>query len=184
MGMFCIFLFIVSAALAGERARPTLELHAGQPWESTHISVGCCPMLMGDVLRTAAAKGLLHRSKAFAAAGNYDASISILSVAISLVPQDGTIYIERGQMYRAVYEWDRALDDFNRAIDLDSSFADAYFQRGLLYYSILQTGVETRDEALADFERYLTLTPDGQYVEQAAAYIDEINISLEVLREP
>lgn len=92
-------------------------------------------------------------------------------------------YTLRGQYYLNQYEWDLALADFDTAIEFDADYAPAYFQRGVLYYSILQTGVSTRDEALADFERYLALAPEGEYAEQAAAYIAQIEAAIEALEE-
>ncbi|MBZ0282119.1 MAG: tetratricopeptide repeat protein [Anaerolineae bacterium] len=85
-----------------------------------------------------------------------------------------SLYDLRGQMYRALYEWDSALADFNAALELDPAYAEAYYQRGLLYASILQTGVEFYDEALADFQHYLELAPEGEHAAEAAQYITDL----------
>lgn len=184
MDIVCGFLFVLTAVLAVEKEWSAPVGSVAQAWATDQSNTRSCTGDLGETLTIMAVEVLHFRSARSASVSNYEAAINDLSLAIRLDPHNAALHVERGAMYRALYEWDRALDDFNRAIDLDSSFADAYFQRGLLYYSILQTGVETHDEALADFERYLTLTPDGKYIEQAAAHIDEIDISLEVLREP
>jgi tetratricopeptide (TPR) repeat protein len=84
-------------------------------------------------------------------------------------------------MYLALYEWDSALTDYNTAIELDPAYADAYYERGVLYYSILQTGVELRTDALADFWHYLDLAPDGDKAADAARYVEQIETELEAL---
>lgn len=93
------------------------------------------------------------------------------------------LYILRGQMYLNLYEWDKSLNDFNTAIELAPDYADAYFQRGVLYYSILQTGQELREEALADFRHYLELAPDGEHADQARDYAAKIDAELAALDE-
>lgn len=92
-------------------------------------------------------------------------------------------YIQRGQMHLNLYEWDKSLADYNTAIELAPEYADAYFQRGVLYYSILQTGQALRGAALADFQTYLKLAPDGPYAAQAGEYIGKIEAELAALNE-
>lgn len=86
------------------------------------------------------------------------------------------LYTIRGEIIFLIYEWDRVLENFNQAIELDPNYAPAYFQRGVLYYTMSQ-----RENALADFEHYLELAPDGLYAEEAAQYIESIQIELESL---
>ncbi len=112
--------------------------------------------------------------------GDYTTAIDHLSRMIELSPVS-SLYSQRGQMYRAIYEWDNALADFNTALKLTPDYVEAYYQRGLLYYSILQTGTETRPEALADFQRYLKLAPEGPFAEQAARYAESIQTELDAL---
>jgi tetratricopeptide (TPR) repeat protein len=121
----------------------------------------------------------------YALAEHYDDAIANLTTAIELpldnIPDPPNLYILRGQMYLALYEWDSALADYNTAIELDPEYADAYYERGVLFYSILQTGVELRTDALADFQRYLELAPDGEKAADAARYVEQIQTELEAL---
>lgn len=96
-------------------------------------------------------------------------------------PRLAELHTVRGQIYLNLYEWDKSLEDFNTAIELAPDYAEAYFQRGVLYYSILQTGQELREEALADFRHYLELAPDGPYAAQARDYADKIKAELAAL---
>jgi tetratricopeptide (TPR) repeat protein len=75
-----------------------------------------------------------------------------------------------------LYEWDRALADYNRALELDPDYADAYYYRGVLHYTLLE-----REQAIADFGRYLELAPDGLHAENAAQYITDLQTQLEAL---
>jgi len=128
--------------------------------------------------------GRVYRAQLYALEGRYDDAIADLTGAIEL-PSDDTpiLFILRGQMYLALYEWDSALADYNTAIELDPDYADAYYERGVLYYSILQTGVELRADALADFRHYLELAPDGDHAEDAARYVEQIEAELAALNE-
>lgn len=91
------------------------------------------------------------------------------------------LYTLRGQMWLLLYEWDRVLEDYNTAIDLAPAYPDAYFYRGVLYYSVLQAGLTWREDALADFEYYLELAPDGTLLDQAQDYADTIRRELDAL---
>jgi tetratricopeptide (TPR) repeat protein len=86
------------------------------------------------------------------------------------------LYTLRGQMYLYLYEWDQVLADYNTAIELDPAYADAYYYRAVLYY--------TRNElnlALADFQHYLDLAPDGDHAQQAAQSIADIQTQQQAL---
>lgn len=113
----------------------------------------------------------------------YDEAITEIDAAIELVPDDPALYLLRAQTYLLLYEWDKVLADCNKAVELDPTYAEAYYQRGLLYYSILQTGSSLYKEALADFEMYLDLAPNGEQAKQAAQYIAEIEALMRALGE-
>lgn len=120
----------------------------------------------------------------FAAQNQFDDAIVDLTTALTLSPDNPELYILRGQMYLALYEWDAGLNDYNRAIEIAPNDPDAYFYRGVLYYSILQTGVELRHEALADFQQYLEITPSGEHAAEAEEYATQIESELAALEAP
>ncbi|MEO1645494.1 MAG: hypothetical protein AAFR67_09930, partial [Chloroflexota bacterium] len=127
----------------------------------------------------------LMRSRAwlYALAFDYDSAIDDMDTAIEiaenidvmrlLLPE---LYTTRGEIIFLIYEWDRVEDNFNTAIELAPAYAPAYFQRGILFYTVAR-----REDAQADFETYLELAPDGIYAEQATSYIESIEIELEAL---
>lgn len=119
---------------------------------------------------------LTRRAQLFALGFEYDAAIADVDAAIALAPDDPALHVLRGQMVILLYEWDRVLENYNHALEIDPLFADAVYFRGVLYYSVL-----ARDEALADFERYIQLAPQGAHAIEAARYIDSIRAELDAL---
>jgi len=124
------------------------------------------------------ARAYAQRAQFHALVSNYSAAIADLDAALSRAPDSAALLTLRGQMRLALYEWDSALADFNAALRADRAYADAWFQRGLLHYSVLQTGQELRAAALADFRCYLELSPNGPYAAQASRYAALIEAEL------
>jgi tetratricopeptide (TPR) repeat protein len=132
---------------------------------------------------------LVQRSQLRALAFQYDKAISDLDLALqycldSIHVTDSycaRYYTLRGQTYLLLYEWDKVAADYNQAIELDPTYADAYFYRGVLYYSILQTGQAMYTDALADFQRYLELAPNGEHADEATRYVTDIQTQINAL---
>ncbi|MEM9951179.1 MAG: tetratricopeptide repeat protein [Chloroflexota bacterium] len=128
---------------------------------------------------------LAFRSQLYAIAFDYDSAIADIDEAIRIaeandfsVTELAELYTIHGEIIFLIYEWDRVEEDFNTAIELDPSYSPAYFQRGVLFYTMAR-----REDAQADFEQYLELEPDGIYAEQAQTYIESIETELEALGE-
>ncbi|MBE0690489.1 MAG: tetratricopeptide repeat protein [Anaerolineae bacterium] len=102
-----------------------------------------------------------------------------MDAAIEREPDDPGLYVERGKLILLIYEWDRALANFNQALELDPGFAEAYYQRGLLYASAPDGTDETRSLAIADFRRFLDLVPGDTRAQRAADYIQRLAAALE-----
>lgn len=111
---------------------------------------------------------LIAQSRQLAAESRIDDAIADMDSAIALAPDDPALYVERGQRIILLFEWDRALADYDRALELDPTYADAYFYRGVLYASVPEAG-NARAQAVADFEQYLTLAPNGSHADEAQA---------------
>lgn len=126
---------------------------------------------------------LEQRARLHALSSDYDTALDLMDAAIAADGDSAPLYTLRGQFALALYEWGRALADYNRALTLDADYAPAHYHRGILHYSILQTGL-LREAALADFERYLDLDPAGNYATQAAAYVQSIRAELAALDAP
>jgi tetratricopeptide (TPR) repeat protein len=141
--------------------------------------------LMGEVIKTSQTNHTTYnippvdaysrRAQLYALAEHYNDAITDLTTAIDQPSADTPdLYLLRGKMYLAQYEWDSALADYDKAIELDPDYADVYYERGVLYYSILHL----REEALADFQQYITLAPGGDHTDDAVRYADQIRDEL------
>jgi tetratricopeptide (TPR) repeat protein len=64
--------------------------------------------------------------------GKADESIAAFSKAIEANPK-AIYYFHRGRSYRQIQHYQEALTDLTTAIEMDSTFAGAYFQRGMTF---------------------------------------------------
>jgi tetratricopeptide (TPR) repeat protein len=119
---------------------------------------------------------LSKRAELHALAFNFDSAIADITEAIELDPQNAVYFKQRGDHIFLIYEWDRVLADYDQALALDPAYADAYFARGVLYYT-----QGPRPSALEDFERFVLLAPDDPRVPEAEEYIASIETELEAL---
>ncbi|MEE9399447.1 MAG: tetratricopeptide repeat protein [Dehalococcoidales bacterium] len=67
-------------------------------------------------------------------------------------------------------QWDLAIADANKAIGLDPNVAITYFNRGRAYK---EQGKKA--EAIADFEKFITLTNNPRWIEMARKEIEELS---------
>lgn len=106
----------------------------------------------------------------------YANAIEIIDHAISAGLAPARNHTLRGQTVMFLYEWDRALGDFDRAIAIDPAYAEAYYQRGILHYTMA-----ARESALADFEQVLLLQPASPYANTIKRYIESIQSEIDAL---
>jgi tetratricopeptide (TPR) repeat protein len=143
------------------------------PWVWTIVLLLILPLVMALlVVRRPSVDDLVLQSQALAAAGEVDASIAALDAAIQAQPEDARLYVERGQRILLLFEWDRARADFDRAVALDPAYPDAYYYRGVLFASV--PDASARPDAIADFQRYLDLAPEGEHADEAARFITQL----------
>jgi tetratricopeptide (TPR) repeat protein len=156
-------------------------------FETVHNAItiaadACCSstdlQLAADYARLIADRGQLH-----ALNFDFDVAIADATQAIELASEyelpdalNAQFYKERGDHIFLIYEWDRVLADYDRAIELKPDYADAYYARGVLYYT-----QGPRAAALADFERFVELAPNDPRVAEAQTYINSIAVELEAL---
>ncbi|MEQ8673493.1 MAG: hypothetical protein RLP44_06050 [Aggregatilineales bacterium] len=119
---------------------------------------------------------LIFRAQLHALNFDYDSAIADMDSAIALDPDNPELYVLRGQMVLLLYEWNRVAENYNTALEIDPNYAPAYFYRGILYYTNL-----FREDALADFERYLEIAPNGDHADDATRYADSIRAEMEAL---
>ena len=102
----------------------------------------------------------------------YHDAIGALTQAILYNPDLAEAHFVRGVLYwRELTDYARAVRDLSRAIELKPNFADAYLNRGL---ARVYGRIGTRDEMLADFNRYLDLGKNGYWRIEARNYIKRL----------
>ena len=119
---------------------------------------------------------LMGRARHLATMFDYDGGIALVNAGLTIAPESAALYTLRGELTLLLYEWNHALDDFDQALVLDPGYSPAYFQRGILLYTMAD-----REAALHDFETYLQLAASGPYHEFAAQYIMQIETELDTL---
>ncbi|MBA3868158.1 MAG: tetratricopeptide repeat protein [Anaerolineae bacterium] len=144
--------------------------------ESIGIGFGTQPMWLNRYVQ---------RSEIYNLSGRYNDALNDLNTILEISSVGNQLkayyYFMRGQTYLLLYEWDNVLADYNKALELDPTYADAYYYRGVLKYSVLQTGQSLYSEALADFQKYLELAPDGDHAADATRYATDIRTQLAAL---
>ena len=144
--------------------------------ESVGIGFGTQPMWINRYVQ---------RSEIYNLIGRYNEALNDLNTVVEITSIGNRLkahyYFMRGQTYLLLYQWDNVLADYNKAVELDPTYADAYFYRGVLKYSVLQTGSSLYPEALADFQHYLDLAPDGEHALDATRYAADIQTQLNAL---
>ena len=156
-----------------------------------HSRSGDAPITPADLTHSAQTiTENVEHARQYALASQPDAAIAELDSAIEQAQryalpahERARLYTLRGRMVLMLYEWDRVLDDYNIALDIAPDYAEAYFYRAILYYSAMPGGLN-REDALADFEHYLRLEPDGPHAADAALHAESIRLQLEALSTP
>ena len=68
------------------------------------------------------------------------------------LPQDKTVYLERGLVYQDMGNHNYAIEDFHQAAELDPNYALSFF-----YAGISKIKLKMIQEAIQDFEKAIVL---------------------------
>ncbi len=101
--------------------------------------------------------------------GDSSTAIEQLTQAIEKAPEDGSLYLLRGQAYMQMGDADNALTDFSYAVTFAPNLPDTYIQRAVLYRS-----QDNDYAALDDWTAVLKLLPDRAdlYASRGETYRD------------
>lgn len=111
-----------------------------------------------------------HLGNSYADLYEYDLAVQDFSRAIALDPSYAEAYYNRGVLYwREFGNYYRAIRDLTRVIELAPSWAEAHFNRGLAYKL---NG--NREQAIADFQRYLQIGRDTYWLDAARRQLREL----------
>ncbi|MCP4255658.1 MAG: tetratricopeptide repeat protein [Candidatus Scalindua sp.] len=103
---------------------------------------------------------------------NYPPSITILSDAIELNPNNQNAYLNRGDAYYSLKQYKKSIADYNTTIELDPQNVIAYGRRGDAYGKLQQY-----ENAIIDYNKSVDLDP-----EYAPAYNNRGN-TLYIIRQ-
>ena len=79
-------------------------------------------------------------------------------------------YVKQGNELLNQGQYDEAIKNYDEAIRLNPQLAEAYNNRGLAY------GFQGKKaEAIADFEKFITLTDNPRWIEMANQQIEELS---------
>jgi tetratricopeptide (TPR) repeat protein len=106
--------------------------------------------------------------------------VVVASVVVSLVapftfsnvsntPSEAEKYANLGMAAYANSSYNEAISYFNQSIQLDPNNAYAYYYRGMVYKSLGET-----EQAIADFQKCLTLNPDAETRQEVETYLEEL----------
>jgi tetratricopeptide (TPR) repeat protein len=82
------------------------------------------------------------------------AQLEVLNRQIRSRPDAAALYVQRGETYFKLREFDKAIEDYNTAIRMDDSQDDAYFGRGM---TLGRSG--EIDKGIADLDVYIRRHP-------------------------
>jgi tetratricopeptide (TPR) repeat protein len=107
-----------------------------------------------------------------------------LTKAAQLDPlQAGKYYYNLGAVYVNTQQNDAAEAAFKKAIDADASYADAYYQYGLVLIGKATIGADQKMAAppgtAEAFQKYLSLKPTGPDADGAKALLDSLGATVQ-----
>ena len=94
--------------------------------------------------------------------------LEILTQKISKQQQEPLLYIQRGQLYFQLHEFDKAISDYNRALSIDDSLQQAYFERGM---ALARNG--QIEKGIKDLSYFIKFNPKNSlaYTKRGVRYI-------------
>jgi tetratricopeptide (TPR) repeat protein len=96
--------------------------------------------------------GVVYRQK-----GKFDEAVKALEQAVQVSPKQPVYFNQLGIAYRMAGQFGKAREAYEKAIALDPNYALAHLNLGILYDVYLWDSAR----ALALYDRYLALSPDG-----------------------
>ena len=93
--------------------------------------------------------------------------------AITIDPEDKSLYNYRGFAEAELKNYAGAEKDFEKALSMDPNYKDPYMNRGIMYI-----WMERYDDAIAQFNKVLEIVPDNgkAYYNRGIAYEEQGNI--------
>lgn len=97
-------------------------------------------------------KVYMHLATVYYHAGDEVQTLNVCNNIVTLDPNDGMIYYNRGSIFSNMGMYEKALQDLNMTVELLPTYASGYNNRGLVHEKM-----EHYPEALADFNQAIKL---------------------------
>ena len=155
---FIALIYFGRKIIIGSRRRSEINQHKSYPETQDSDAVGMrycteCGTVIGKTANFCPKCGF-----------NFAATDSkTIEVDVTAAKEHRTLAIN----YRLKEEWDMAIAEYNKAIELDNNYTSAYFERGELYKRLGK-----KSEAIADFEKVVSLSNKPETIEAAKRYIE------------
>ena len=110
-------------------------------------------------LRQSGPHTYLYNNKAYAhiVGEKYNEALSVLDEALEKTDPDPQIYVNRGDAFAGLSNYQQAIGAYSNALSIDSDYITAQYRRGRIY--LFQT--ENYAEAINDFDQVLTIEPEN-----------------------
>ncbi|NOR87127.1 MAG: tetratricopeptide repeat protein [Bacteroidales bacterium] len=108
--------------------------------------------------------------------GKNELVIESLESAIKLTPENHTLYFVQGVSYEQIGDTEKAIASYQEAIEVNPSFADAYYNLGVLEYTKASDIYTTANDLPLDAaEEYDKLTNDAKvFLLNAQPYLEQV----------
>jgi tetratricopeptide (TPR) repeat protein len=159
VGFIALIYFGRKTIIRGRR-RSEINKHKSYPWTQDSDAVG---------MRYCTECGtVIGKTASFCPKCGFNLVTSD-STAIEVEVTSGKEHRTLALNHRLREEWDDAIEEYTKAIELDNNFTLAYFERGDIYK---RRG--KKSEAIADFEKVVSLSNKPETVEVAKRYLKQL----------
>lgn len=107
---------------------------------------------------------------AYQLAGNFELAVNNYVSAIDCDKTNPVLRYNAAILYLSTGKPGKAIDHLNRLIEFNPEYADGYYLRG-----VVNRYLNRRNQALKDFEKYISLAPHGANLEEAEKQIQALS---------
>ncbi len=103
------------------------------------------------------ADSLFHLSATSFTANEKETAMNFVNDAIAIDPTNSGYHYAKGEYYTSLHNYKEAIESYSKAIDLGKNYTDAYYKRGVSYYSIAEYTAAIADLKKASAQGYAQL---------------------------
>jgi len=149
-------------------------------WQRAEAALRECLNLTPDF-----PEGLNNLGVVYQQVGDYNSAIVQLEKATQVAPGMLSAHLNLGNAYRGIKQFEKAEQSYSAVLKLDQSYADAYFNLGILFFENQVEGIDDEQrlqKAVTNFNQYKLLAgaavnrkdPVDNYINEAKRMIEEV----------